>query len=840
MELCKHNIHVASGVKVETKDLPYLRDLSYGWKYLFPTRSKPELVFSAWRDLKDRLRWRNFFFEKSLYDGPTPYDPDLAVKRHIRTPFSQAKSNIIEWALSEGDKYVNDFVSSIPTHNQDKWDATIPVKSIQEWLEVNNFLVLPTDKNLGLALVRRNWVSQETMALLRDTNNYHRLERNDVIDLTNMKINDLVRVTGQLSRFITPSIKKFLLQHVPSNWKGRFEAWQDGNVSSVTFPEFYGIPKIHKTPTKFRPIAPCHSALQNPMAKFVSKILKPFIRETTELCVSSREFCHKLSRLHLSKHKSLWLVSGDIVAYYPNIPMDDAIKRITELTTSPELWDSQECKEALSMKMPRDLWQECLELACKDLIVRHEGIYYLQISGIAMGVACAPDIAMLYCQNRDRACSRDRRVINYTRFIDDVFAIVEAESALLAQAVVQTHWRDFGDGIRVEWAAPGKYIDFLDVSIALGASNSIMFFPYRKALNHHERIPWCSSHPYDVKRGCFIGECARLAALSSSFRLYHESIKKLIDILLSRGYPPKVLSSWTKKYLCERWDKRYDKVVNPVTEYTVLKTEYNEIWNSFDMEALKARIMIPFSKVSGAWNDMELGSPDHPLNNWEDYPVLLSLPERAKEVLGPSLERVLRKRPVVLRTGESTRLVKEAWLIDYEQVLFGPSKWLVSRKRTFSLGDFLRKHNKKSLHKLGLQQRPQRFGTTGTVPLLVREPVARPRTGGIPKRALPESHDSTPHAHAARRLYPDQSPGSSASAAIAARDLDDRHGLMIARRAREAHELQLLGRRDPLPWLRPSQDGRDGTPEHEEGVAYSQGQPVRLRRPDDDLEEMYL
>ena len=36
-------------------------------------------------------------------------------------------------------------------------------------------------------------------------------------------------------------------------------------------PRFYGIPKIHKYPVKFRPIIPCHSVVFNPAAKFISK-----------------------------------------------------------------------------------------------------------------------------------------------------------------------------------------------------------------------------------------------------------------------------------------------------------------------------------------------------------------------------------------------------------------------------------------------------------------------------------------------------------------------------------------------------------------------------------------
>ena len=36
-------------------------------------------------------------------------------------------------------------------------------------------------------------------------------------------------------------------------------------------PTFYSISKIHKQPVKMRPIIPCHSAIINPAAKYISK-----------------------------------------------------------------------------------------------------------------------------------------------------------------------------------------------------------------------------------------------------------------------------------------------------------------------------------------------------------------------------------------------------------------------------------------------------------------------------------------------------------------------------------------------------------------------------------------
>ncbi|MFL4368795.1 hypothetical protein, partial [Enterobacter asburiae] len=62
-----------------------------------------------------------------------------------------------------------------------------------------------------------------------------------------------------------------------------------------------------------------------------------------------------------------------------------------------------------------------------------------------------------------------------------------------------------------EWNSP-----FLDMLVYIDPlTGQVEHTPYRKALNHKERIPWASHHPKDVKKGTYIGEMSRLATLSS-------------------------------------------------------------------------------------------------------------------------------------------------------------------------------------------------------------------------------------------------------------------------------------------------------------------------------------
>ena len=99
----------------------------------------------------------------------------------------------------------------------------------------------------------------------------------------------------------------------------------DGDRYQHKVPRFYGIPKIHKQPVKFRPIIPCHSAVMNPAAKFVSKKLKPLIQAAPTIIHGTKDLAIKLSKLNLNPGKTWYIVTGDVVAFYPNIPLNKCL-----------------------------------------------------------------------------------------------------------------------------------------------------------------------------------------------------------------------------------------------------------------------------------------------------------------------------------------------------------------------------------------------------------------------------------------------------------------------------------------------------------------------------------
>jgi hypothetical protein len=117
-----------------------------------------------------------------------------------------------------------------------------------------------------------------------------------------------------------PQLAKFLQSKIPES---------DTNLPE--FPEFYVIPKIHKNLTGYRPIVPCYNNITEPASKVVSKMLKPLYEKYPCILKGTKDLAQKLKQLKLSQHRKVFIVTGNIVAYYPNIPVERAMPLIVKL-----------------------------------------------------------------------------------------------------------------------------------------------------------------------------------------------------------------------------------------------------------------------------------------------------------------------------------------------------------------------------------------------------------------------------------------------------------------------------------------------------------------------------
>ena len=118
----------------------------------------------------------------------------------------------------------------------------INVKRAQEFMVSNNLIVTSTDKNLGVAVFKREWIYTQACQLFDDVDNYTTLSKPEALGY----LTDMAKTIRRLCEDHLPDSKQlstFLCHCIPSaESDGDWTNWAD------FVPEAYAIPKIHKNP----------------------------------------------------------------------------------------------------------------------------------------------------------------------------------------------------------------------------------------------------------------------------------------------------------------------------------------------------------------------------------------------------------------------------------------------------------------------------------------------------------------------------------------------------------------------------------------------------------------
>ncbi|KAG8736400.1 hypothetical protein FRC10_009334 [Ceratobasidium sp. 414] len=247
-------------------------------------------------------------------------------------------------------------------------------------------------------------------------------------------------------------------------------------------------------------------------------MLKPLVESQPYIIKGTKDFIQKIEKLHFPATQKVWIVGGNIEAYYPSVPTKHAVEIAKQMMASdPRSQD----KDFVSF------FNKCLDVANLTIVMRFQEDWYAQTEGLAMGMAHSPDLANLYgafYENHIIPCHP--QILYYGRYIDDVFYIIQAATALEAE----TKAKKLKVGVcRTIWEPARQYGVFLDVRLWV-ENGRIHHRPHRKIGNHLERVPWVSAHPRDVKRGTYLGELSRMATLCSTVALYNEACKELREL----------------------------------------------------------------------------------------------------------------------------------------------------------------------------------------------------------------------------------------------------------------------------------------------------------------------
>jgi ribosomal protein L18E len=144
---------------------------------MFYSKTNGDFIQNAWSDFKDRLRWKLFFLDQQLAGNSVEkdFDPDYEIP-HDRSAACRTEP-YIELGLSVGDSFVQKFCEAeIPRIKRaSRPSRVVQIDRIEQYLKEHDLVIVPTDKNLGTAVVKRQWIIDGCTKLLDDANNYEQL-----------------------------------------------------------------------------------------------------------------------------------------------------------------------------------------------------------------------------------------------------------------------------------------------------------------------------------------------------------------------------------------------------------------------------------------------------------------------------------------------------------------------------------------------------------------------------------------------------------------------------------------------------------------------------------------
>jgi hypothetical protein len=545
----KPGVHKGVDV-VLPRDVEYT--LSLNLKYLFPVTERKTVAYEWFEELvrKCRLRW-------IFRDKPQTFEGLESQLPYTRNPsFNPVVSELwFNRGVSNGRSLLHlQMERAIPKTlaTDDVFSRlTVPPKTLVQYLTGARLLSFISDKNLGIVVTTRHWYEQEIQKFLDlpvfepFLGNFGEFHESTCHGLKLLNKDDF----GRFRPFITKKIEKFLN-----------ECWIKRDI-----PQFHGIPKIHKNPWKLRPIVPMHSFVTSQLGILLHHMLLPVQRSLSWICESSKNLALEVAEFNSINRQYTRIHTGDVSAMYTSIKWAIFRGALLGILESGNWFDEQ--TRHWIIEAANFLWTHTVFQTGPRLIK--------QIDGIPMGIHCGPVFANLFMGYFENVIFQglfgplDPRLF-YRRYLDDVFVLHPLDEQV--ESFISC------PGLVITWQHSAAGLPFLDVFFHnhLGCPE-VCFRPYEKALNHHQYLPWVSSHPPSVKKGLMKGELSRIRSICRKKPYFMSWKATFVSRLRMRGWPVRVLKAWGRQV---QWRDNH-AILEPVSAENsaiISVSEYNPVW----------------------------------------------------------------------------------------------------------------------------------------------------------------------------------------------------------------------------------------------------------------------
>jgi hypothetical protein len=532
--------------------------LSQGLSYIpLPPDLSNDDVRTGFNNFRRSIRLRKFFLRQP---SSSSSDPFFRVKNSAFDP--PPAGSKLEFYISSCESEIKRMLSASPCRRL----AYHPfiLEAIHSLVNDPSIVIKPCDKNLGVAVLSRQWYESECLRQLSDSSTYRRLDSPPCFDELYDTLSAILSRHGMLHcrnnpLQLTKAAKYILqLQH-----------------SSPKLARFYILPKIHKSPVVGRPICASIQTQTFHASRYLDKILQPIARRCSTFIKDSFDIITIIESTVFPANTVF--MTADVTELYPSIDIEDGLAALRH--------------RLLALRLPLARVNFILDLAAfvlRNNYIEFGDTMWHQIRGTAMGTSFAVVFAIIYLSVLEEevmeiclATPGFRRPLLLRRFIDDIISCFLCVAD--AELFVAT-FRTRRPTIRLTFEIDMQSCIHQDILIFKGERfNRCGKFDvrlYQKEMNQFLYLPASSFHPVKVKQSFIQAELARARIRCSSDEDFKGFCDSFFTRLLNRGYSSTQIDDWFKTARLDRTEllnSRLSRRLNNHESSTISKSNVDPL-----------------------------------------------------------------------------------------------------------------------------------------------------------------------------------------------------------------------------------------------------------------------
>ena len=374
----------------------------------------------------------------------------------------------------------------------------------QRYLKENKLLALPFDKGTGICLMKKEvYISK----------------LNDILELKQFSKVTVTRKNGKDLCFKEEERVNTALKELMDAGKIDENLYTELRSTGGQLPRLYGLAKVHKENVPLRPVLSMPGSPYHKVAKKVTEWLNAI--PEAKISSSTKQTVDKLKGIVLQPDEII--VSFDVSSLYTNVPVREAIEVAANRLYSGSVNQPPVDKET---------FVTLATLSCSNVVMSTHSGTYRQIDGLAMGSPPAPPLANIWLSQYDPSIRDDAKI--FERYMDDFLRTIKKR--LIEKKLKRINSLHPNLKFTLEIENEGK-LPFLDMCL-LHEGNRVASTWYCKPTDTGLILNFHALAPKKYKRSVIQGFMFRIHRACSSWKYFHESLKKAKDILERNQYPP--------------------------------------------------------------------------------------------------------------------------------------------------------------------------------------------------------------------------------------------------------------------------------------------------------------